>query len=105
MSNTANPDPEMLKKLLEPLLEDFTYWFDRAQKLLSSQRLDFLAESDQQKLLERVEHALKEVNVAISLFRVTGHQVGVDMATMRPWHELLIECQAVGMRYYRNQAI
>ena len=105
MSNTASPDPEMLKKLLEPLLDDFIYWFDRAQKLLSSQRLDFLTEDDQQKILERVEHALKEVNVAIALFRVTGHQVGVDMTTMRPWHQLLMECQAIGMRYYRNQAI
>jgi hypothetical protein len=103
MSNTA--DPEMLKKLLEPLLEDFTYWFDRSQKLLSSKRLDFLPETDQQALLERVEHAIKEVGVAIALFRVTGHQVGVDMATMKPWHALLMECQAVGMRYYRNQAI
>ena len=103
MSNTA--DPEMLKKLLEPLLEDFTYWFDRSQKLLSSKRLDFLLEADQQALLERVEHAIKEVSVAIALFRVTGHQVGVDMATMKPWHALLMECQAVGMRYYRNQAI
>ena len=105
MSNTANPDPEMLRQLLEPLLEDFPYWFDRAQKLLSSQRLDFLDKADQEKLLQRVEHALKEVSVAMSLFRVTEHQVGVDMATMRPWHELLMECQAVGMRYYRNQAI
>lgn len=105
MSNTASPDPEMLKNLLEPLLEDFTYWFDRAQKLFSSKRLDFLEEADQQKLLERVEIALKEVSVATSLFRITGHQVGVDMATMRPWHELLVECQSIGMRYYRNQAI
>ncbi len=105
MSNTASPDPEMLKKLLEPLLEDFIYWFDRAQKLLSNERLNFLDEADQQKLLERVENALKEVHVAIALFRVTGHQVGIDMSTMKPWHELLIECQAVGMRYYRNQAI
>lgn len=105
MSNTASPDPEMLKKLLEPLLEDFTYWFDRSQKLLSSQRIDFLAEADQQKLLERVENAIKEVGAAIALFRVTGHQVGVEMAAVRPWHELLMECQAVGMRYYRNKAI
>jgi hypothetical protein len=105
MSNTASPDPEMLKKLLEPLLEDFTYWFDRSQKLLSSQRIDFLAEADQQNLLERVENAIKEVSAAIALFRVTGHQVGIEMATVRPWHELLMECQAVGMRYYRNKAI
>lgn len=105
MSNTSSPDPEMLKNLLEPLLEDFIYWFDRSHKLLSSNRLDFLAEADQQKMLDRVEHALKEVGVAIALFRVTSHQVGVDMATMRPWHQLLMECQAIGMRYYRNQAI
>lgn len=105
MSNTASLDPEMLRQLLEPLLEDFTYWFNRSQKLLSNERLSFLQESDQQNLLERVENALKEVAAASALFRVTGHQVGVDMMTMRPWHELLMECQAVGMRYYRNQVI
>ena len=104
MSNTSSPDPEMLRQLLEPLLEDFTYWFDRSQKLLSNERISFLTEADQQSLLGRVENALKEVSVAISMFQATGHQVGVDMATMRPWHQLLLECQAVGMRYYRNQA-
>ncbi len=105
MSNAATPDPEMLRQLLEPLLEDFIYWFERSQKLLSGKRIDFLQESDQKSLLERVENALKEVAVAIALFRAVGHQVGVDMATMKPWHALLMECQAVGMRYYRNQAI
>jgi len=105
MSNTANPDPEILRQILEPLLEDFTYWFDRSQKLLSGERLTFLTEAQQQQLLQRVQNAIKEVGVAKSLFKITGHQVGVDMATMRPWHELLVECQAVGMRYYRNQAI
>ncbi|MDX2256887.1 MAG: DUF2605 domain-containing protein [Pseudanabaenaceae cyanobacterium bins.39] len=104
MSNTANPDSEMLRQILEPLLEDFNYWFERSQKLLSNERISFLSESDQQTLLVRVENAIKEVGVATSLFKATGHQVGVDMATMRPWHELLLECQSVGMRYYRNKA-
>lgn len=104
MSN-ANPDPKILKRLLEPLLEDFIYWFDRAQKLLSRERLEFLTETRQKNLLERVEKALQEVGAAIALFRATGHQVGVDMTTIRPWHELLLECQAVGMRYYHNQTI
>jgi hypothetical protein len=103
MTNPPSPDPEMLKQLLEPLLEDFTYWFDRSQKLLTRERINFLEESDQTRLLERVENASKEVVAAIALFRVTGHQVGVDMSTLRPWHELLMECQSVGMRYYRNQ--
>ncbi len=105
MSNTANPDHEMLRQILEPLLEDFAYWFDRSQNLLSGERLTFLTEAEQSQLLQRVQTAIKEVGVATSLFKATGHQVGVDMATMRPWHELLVACQAVGMRYYRNQAI
>jgi hypothetical protein len=104
MSNTTTPDPEMLRQILEPLLEDFVYWFDRSRTLLSKERINFLIEADQAKLLARVENAIKEVGAATALFRVTGHQVGVDMAAMRPWHELLMECQAVGMRYYRNQA-
>lgn len=104
MSDIVSPDPEMLKQILEPLLEDFTYWFDRSQKLLSSKRLTFLTEPEQQSLLERVENAIKEVGAAISLFKATGHQIGIDMSTMKPWHKLLVECQGVGMRYYRNQS-
>jgi hypothetical protein len=104
MSNTASPDPELLRQILEPLLEDFTYWFDRSRKLLSSERINFLSELEQQNLLERVENAIKEVNASIALFRATGHQIGVDMAAMKPWHILLMECQAMGMRYYRNQS-
>ena len=104
MSDTTNPDAEMLRQILEPLLEDFNYWFNRAQKLLSREKLSFLTETEQSNLLARVEQAIKEVSVAVALFSATGHQVGVDMATMKPWHELLMECQAVGMRYYRNQS-
>jgi hypothetical protein len=104
MSDTTSPDPEMLRQILEPLLEDFNYWFDRSQKLLSNERLTFLTEPEQQSLLERVENAIKEVSAAISLFKATGHQIGVDMAAMKPWHKLLMECQGVGMRYYRNQS-
>ncbi|MFM7887844.1 MAG: DUF2605 family protein, partial [Pseudanabaena sp.] len=54
MSNTASPDPEMLRQILEPLLEDFTYWFDRAQKLLANERITFLTEAEQQNLLAQV---------------------------------------------------
>jgi hypothetical protein len=32
------------------------------------------------------------------LFTVTGKQVGIDMATVTPWHQLVTECWGVGMR-------
>ncbi|NJK35484.1 MAG: DUF2605 domain-containing protein [Oscillatoriales cyanobacterium SM2_2_1] len=102
MDQSAELEPNVLRELLEPLLEDFRYWFQRAHDLLSQERLEFMTDADQSRLLERVTQAQKEVATATILFKVTGHQVGVDVAALMPWHHLLMECQAVGMRYRRQ---
>jgi hypothetical protein len=104
MSNSPYPESELLQSILEPLLEDFVYWFKRSQDLLELQKLSFISDTEQSSLLSRVKDALKEVETATMLFKVTGKQVGIDMATIKPWHSLLMECQAVGMRYRQSEA-
>lgn len=94
----------MLKTILQPLLEDFQYWFARSRTLLETEQLDFLGVQEQTKLLERVKQAQEEVNTAKMLFNATQGQVGIDMATLMPWHQLLSECWKVAMRFRTEQA-
>lgn len=97
-------ESEILKSVLEPLLEDFCYWFDLSINLLEREKLEFLPNQEQDSLLQRVKDTLQAVNTAKMLFKVTGEQVGVDLSAMMPWHQLLMECQAVGMRYHQSRA-
>ncbi len=99
MLHSNLPEPQLLKVLLEPLLEDFRYWFSRAQSLLQSEVMPFLEVAEQQALLARVESALNDVVATQSLFRATAGQVGVDTQVLMQWHTLLMECWQVAHHY------
>lgn len=99
MLHSNLPDPQLLKVLLEPLLEDFRYWFNRAQSLLRTEVIPFLGVAEQQALLSRVEAALSDVIATQSLFRATAGQVGVDTQVLMQWHTLLMECWHVAHHY------
>lgn len=103
MLNSNQPEPELLRTLLQPLLEDFQYWFERSRHLLETEDINFLAPQQQSDLLERVKQAQQEVNSAHMLFQVTGGQVGIDMAAIMPWHHLLTDCWKVAMRFRAEQ--
>ncbi len=105
MSNIpSSSESELLQGLLEPLLEDIRHWLGRSLDLVSAHRLDFMSEAEQSNLLSRIENALKELGVATMLYEATGKQVGIEVSTIMPWHHLLLECQAIGMRYRQNKA-
>lgn len=98
----AQPQPseqELLKAVLEPLLEDFQYWFSRSRSLLETEEISFLSDEQQADLLDRVKFAQQEVSTAQMLFKATNGQVGIETATLVPWHQLLNECWQVGMRW------
>lgn len=99
MRDSNLPEPELLKTVLQPLLEDFEYWFARSQTLLETEHLPFLDKQDQSDLLTRVKVAADEVKAAKMLFRVAEGKVGIDMATLMPWHKLVTECWTVAMRF------
>ncbi len=103
MSDSQLSKAAILEGILEPLLEDFRYWFERSLQLLEGERLEFMTASEQSDLVRRVREALSDVNASVSLFQATGKQVGVDVRAMMPWHNLLMECQSVGMRYRQRQ--
>ncbi len=103
MSAPTPPDPNLLKTVLQPLLEDFQYWFGRSRTLLESERMSFLSDEQQESLLARVKQAQQEVSSAQLLFEAMGAQVGVETSTLMPWHSLVQECWHVAMRFRTEQ--
>jgi hypothetical protein len=99
MPQSQPSEQELLKTLLQPLLEDFQYWFSRSRSLLETEDITFLSKDQQSDLLERVKKAQQEVIAAQMLFQATNGQVGVETATLVPWHRLVSECWQVGMRW------
>jgi hypothetical protein len=89
----------LLKAVLEPLLEDFQYWFSRSLSLLESQPLTFLSPDQQTQLLQRVQKAHQEVTTVQMLFNATEGQVGIDPKTLIPWHQLVTECWVLARQY------
>ncbi|MBW4548964.1 MAG: DUF2605 domain-containing protein [Symplocastrum torsivum CPER-KK1] len=99
MPQSQPSEQELLKTLLQPLLEDFQYWFSRARSLLETEDITFLSEEQQSDLLSRVKTAQQEVSTAQMMFQATNGQVGVETSTLVPWHRLVSECWQVGMRW------
>jgi hypothetical protein len=99
MTNFPSPERELLKTVLEPLLEDFSYWFTNAQNLLESEELTFLSEQEHSQLLQRVKQSQQEVATAKMLFHATNGQVGIEAAMLMPWHQLVAECWQVSSKW------
>jgi Protein of unknown function (DUF2605) len=96
MFHSQPTENELLKTILEPLLEDFTYWFSRSRLLLESERLSFLTVEEQSDLLTRIKNAQQEVSTAHLLFKTTG--VGIEARMLLPWHHLVAECWGISNR-------
>jgi Protein of unknown function (DUF2605) len=99
MFNSSLPEPDLLKALLQPLLEDFQYWFKRSRLLLETEEIHFLGAQRQGELLMRVQQAQQEVSATQMLIEATDGQVGVDTAILMPWHQLVTECWQVAIRF------
>ncbi|GAB4527643.1 MAG: DUF2605 domain-containing protein [Pleurocapsa sp.] len=99
MSANQPTEKELLKTVLEPLLEDFQYWFDRTHSLLASERLSFLSELEQTQLLKKIERSQQEVNTAQILFKATEGEVGIDPKMLLPWHRLVAECWSIAQQW------
>ncbi|NEQ65945.1 MAG: DUF2605 domain-containing protein [Symploca sp. SIO1B1] len=99
MSQPQPTEKELLQNLLPPLLDDFQYWFSRSRSLLESEEITFLSQQEQTDLLARVKQAQQEVSTAQMLFQATGRQVGLEVATLMPWHQLVGDCWQVAMQW------
>lgn len=102
MTSASQTERELLRLILEPLLEDFQYWFSRSRARLESEALPNLTPQSQSELLERVKAAQQEVEAARSLFKATDGTVGVEMSALMPWHQLVTECWRVAMEAQKS---
>lgn len=103
MSSSHSSENELLKAVLEPLLEDFQYWFTRSCSLLERKKITFLTDKEQVDLLARLSHAQQEVGVAQMLLKATDGQAGIETSTLVPWHQLVAECWQISQRWRASQ--
>ena len=103
MSPKQPTEQELLKQVLEPLLDDFLYWFERSLKLLETETMPFLAEKEQSELIEAVQQAQKEVKTAKILFQATEGQAGIDSKILLPWHTLVAQCWDVARMWRQSK--
>lgn len=103
MRDSEIPDTNLFKTLLEPLFDDFQFWFTRSRDFLETHRLSFMDEQEQSHLLSRIKNAQEELYTARMLFNATEGQVGIDMATLTPWHNLVTESWKVVLRFHAEK--
>ncbi|MDJ0569309.1 MAG: DUF2605 domain-containing protein [Pleurocapsa sp. MO_192.B19] len=99
MSTEQPTEKELLRTVLEPLLEDFQYWFERSRSLLESEQMSFFSTQEQAQLLEKIIQSQKEVQTAQILFKATGGEAGIDSRMMLPWHQLVAECWNIAQKW------
>jgi hypothetical protein len=104
MSTEQPTEKELLKTVLEPLLEDFQYWFERSHLLLTSEQISFLTAEEQDLFLARIVRAKQEVQTAQMLFKATGGAAGIDSKMLLPWHNLVAECWSISQKWRENKA-
>jgi hypothetical protein len=105
MSTEQPTEKELLKTVLEPLLEDFQYWFGRSRILLESEQMSFFTTQEQAELLARIVHSQQEVQTAQMLFRATGGLAGIDSKMLLPWHQLVAECWDVAQKWREDRQL
>lgn len=105
MQPSQPTEKEILKKVLAPLLDDFSYWFSRSSSLLESEMMPFFSQNQQMDLLNRLQQAQREVDAASMLFKVTDCQAGIDTKVLMGWHKLVGECWDVSRRWRQSREI
>lgn len=82
---------ELLDAVLNPLLEDFATSFRRGLELLATCPPAVLPLEAQQELRQRLQTAQAELSAANALRAAAPTPMALDMATITPWHELLVQ--------------
>lgn len=82
---------ELLEQVLVPLLKDFQESFERGMVLLSHCPETVLPEPQRGELRERLEQGLAGLAAARMLRRAAPTPMALDMATIAPWHQLVVE--------------
>ena len=101
--NNLPDDPNLLKAVLPPLLDDFQHWFSRTIELLESTQASFMTPEQQADLLSRVRHAREQVSASQVLASATDSRAGIEMPVVMGWHKLVHDCWGVAIRIRKEQ--
>jgi hypothetical protein len=89
---TPLPDPAaLLEEVLTPLLQDFDESFQRGLQLLEHCPDRVMPPERRDTMRERLEEAQAQLRAARALRAATPAPMTLEMATIAPWHELLVE--------------
>lgn len=101
---SGNASEPLLAKVLQPLLDDFQYWFQRSLDLLERETMPFLDGEEQPQLIQQLHQAMGETRTAAVLLKATDGQAGVDPAKVMDWHRLVSRCWSVARLYRMEKA-
>lgn len=104
MSTEQPTEKELLKTVLEPLLDDFQYWFERSLSLLKSEQMPFFTAREQTEILEQIVRAKQEVQTSQMLFKATDGAAGIDSKMLLSWHQLVAECWNIGRKWRESKS-
>ncbi len=94
---------ELMRQILDPLIQDYHYWLGRSQRFLAEENLAELISADEKtSLLNRILEAQSELQVAESLYKLSNTEVGIDPGLMAKWHRLLMECAELGRQFRQS---
>ncbi|MCP9774690.1 DUF2605 domain-containing protein [Cyanobium sp. WAJ14-Wanaka] len=89
-SPTPEPAGVLLDQVLGSLLADFSNWFGRGLVLLDSCPDAVMGMAERQELRQKLELAIRELAAATSLRQATPAPMALEMATLAPWHQLVL---------------
>lgn len=90
-SGSSESDGELLERVLNPLLDDFSGSFARGLQLLDHCPDRVLSAEDRGRLRGRLDRARAELGAARALRAAAPTPMALDMATIAPWHQLVLE--------------
>lgn len=92
MASSPDPAPgDLLDQVLQPLLTDYEESFARGLLLLDHCPEHVLPEARQRALGERLREAQAALAAVRALRAAAPTPMALDMATITPWHELVVE--------------
>lgn len=81
----------LLEEVLAPLLQDFDTSFQRGLRLVAHCPDRVMEPDRRQRFRQRLEEAQAQLSAARALRAATPAPMALEMATIAPWHELLVE--------------
>ncbi|MEB3156681.1 MAG: DUF2605 family protein [Cyanobacteriota bacterium] len=91
-SRAGDPEPgQLLDQVLNPLLADFEETFARGLLLLAHCPDRVLSAAGRAALSQRLLDAQAGLSAARALRAAAPAPMALDMATIQPWHELVVE--------------